>query len=66
MLAPVEPVLVKFTFEPVHCGALDVNDAVGTELILITCVAVAAQPLAVVVVVNVIVCAPDTAYTTPA
>jgi len=36
MLAPVEPVLVKFTFAPVHCGALEVNEAVGTALILIT------------------------------
>jgi len=58
--------LVKFTELPAHCGALEVNVAVGSGLIVITCVAVAEQPDAMAVVVNVTVCAPDAEYVTPA
>jgi len=48
-------VLVKLTPAPVHAGAVEVNEAVGVWSIIMLCVAVAAQPVAVVVVVNVTV-----------
>jgi len=60
-LAPLEPVLVKFTFAPVHLGAVDVNDAVGVWSIIMFCVAVAEQPDAVVLVVSVTVFVPEEA-----
>src|SRR5581483_11618240 len=56
--APVVPVFMKLTALPTHCGAFDVNEAIGVILILIVWVVVEEQPEVVLVTVRVIVCAP--------
>ena len=57
------PVFVKLTPWPVHCGAVDVKDATGVELITIVCVLVCVQYW--LEIVKVIVLLPDEVYITP-
>ena len=53
--APVVPVFVKLTELPSHCGALEVNVAVGVWLMLIVWVVLEEQPVELLVTVSVIV-----------
>jgi len=57
--------LVKSTPAPTHCGAVEENEAVGVWLMVITFVAVAEQPVSVLVTVSVMVMAPAIENVTP-
>ena len=53
------PVLVKLIAVLVHCGALDVNEAVGVWLILMVDVADAEQPLTALLTTSEMVLVPE-------
>ena len=60
-LLPEVPVLLKLTGVRAHCGAVEVNVAVGVWKILIVVVAVTAQLVAMFVIVSVTVLIPAVA-----